>query len=390
MIEDLEQQKVNDAVGDGPAVIDFWMENCPPCNMMEPKLKAAAASHKHLTALHNMHSTKHMAFYHMMVRRDTSESTMVLDRCFNRRSIRQELLGAAERMRRHVAPRRRALLLYAAVLAIGFGFAARAAAQEISEAPGIGSTAETINKHEPIFGLGPRTIWKGGSGLEVGLDRDKSEVEESWGLNYHTLYGISANWSVTAEMHQVLEGSGDHAAGLSDLTIRTKYRFYRNDIPGGVYHAAILGGFELPTATGGLSEQSSADFIGGLSGAFEGRRWLVFLTGRYRVNTEGSGGVRRGNVFLYDAAAGIRPVKTGYYAPDVVLMAELNGQIFADREVRGKLVEGTGGDRLLAGFGAWITYRNWAFKPGIQVPIYNDAEGGDLDYRFVAAVEFHI
>lgn len=339
---------------------------------------------KHVTALH------HMAFYHMIVKRETSESTAATDRGFNRRSIRQKLPGTAARIRRYVAQHLQALLLCAAALAVGLGVAGRAAAQTVSGAPDVRPPAEQINKHEPIFGLGPRTIWKGGSGLEVGLDRDKSELEESWGLDYHTLYGITANWSVTAELHQVLEGSGHHAAGLSDLTIRTKYRFFRDDVPGGVYHAAVLGGVELPTATGGLSEQSSTDFIGGLSGAFEGRRWLVFLTGRYRINTEASGGVRRGNVFLYDAAAGIRPVKTGYYAPDVVLMAELNGQIFADREVRGQLVEGTAGDRLLAGFGAWITYRNWAFKPGVQVPVYNNVKGGDLDYRFVAAVEFHI
>jgi len=41
----------------------------------------------------------------------------------------------------------------------------------------------------------------------------------------------------------------------------------------------------------------------------------------------------------------------------------------------------------LAAFGAWVTYRNWAFKPGIQVPVYNNLSGGALDYRFVAAIE---
>ena len=52
-------------------------------------------------------------------------------------------------------------------------------------------------RHEPIFGIGPRTIWKNGFGFEVGLDRDKSRREESWGLEYHgaaSPVGKAAPW----------------------------------------------------------------------------------------------------------------------------------------------------------------------------------------------------
>ncbi len=244
-------------------------------------------------------------------------------------------------------------------------------------------------RHEPIFGIGPRTIWKNGFGLEIGIDRDKSRREESWGLEYRVIYGLTSNWAVTAETHQVLDQSEAGDTGLGDLFLRTKYRFYRNDVPGGVFHAAVMGGAELPTGTSGLSSEST-DFFAGLSAAFEGRRWLVFVTGRYRVNTKGANDVKRGNVFLYDLALGLRPVKTGYYQPDLVLMAELNGQVFGEREVNDTPIRGSSGDRLLAGFGAWATYRNWAFKPGIQIPVFNNLNGGDLHYRFVVAVEFHI
>lgn len=44
--------------------------------------------------------------------------------------------------------------------------------------------------------------------------------------------------------------------------------------------------------------------------------------------------MKPGNAFLYDAALGIRPVLTGYYQLDVVLMGELNGQIFGLRDRR--------------------------------------------------------
>lgn len=246
-----------------------------------------------------------------------------------------------------------------------------------------------VFRHEPIFGIGPRTIWKNGFGFEVGIDRDKSKRKESLGLEYHVIYGLTSNWAVTVESHQVLDQSDSDDTGLRDLLLRTKYRFYRNDVPGGVFHAAVMSGVEFPTGASGLSTEST-DFFAGLSGAFEGRRWLVFATGRYRVNTKGSNKIKRGNVFLYDVALGVRPVKTGYYQPDLVIMAELNGQIFGEGEFNDTPVDGSSGERLLAGFGAWATFRNWAFKPGIQIPVYNNVNSGDLDYRFVIAIEFHI
>ncbi len=278
-------------------------------------------------------------------------------------------------------------LLLAAAIAVGLALPGDAFAQR-DGFPVVQRPGKTF-RHEPIFGIGPRTIWKNGFGMEVGLDRDKSRREESWGFEYEVLYGLTADWAVTAEMRQVLDRSGEGGTGFGDLLLRTKYRFYRNDVPGGVFHAAVLGGVEFPTGAGGLGSEST-DFFAGLSGAFEGRRWLIFATARYRVNTKGANDVRQGNVFLYDVAMGLRPVKTGYYQPDLVLMAELNGQVFGEREVRGRRVAGSSGDRLLAGFGAWITYRNWALKPGMQVPVYTNLNGGELDYRIVLAVEFHI
>ncbi|GMQ83158.1 MAG: hypothetical protein BMS9Abin05_2645 [Rhodothermia bacterium] len=246
-----------------------------------------------------------------------------------------------------------------------------------------------VFRHEPIFGIGPRTIWKNGFGLEVGIDRDKSQRKESLGLKYRAIYGLTSDWAVTAESRQVLDQSGSDDTGLGDLVVRTKYRIYRNDVPGGVFHAAVMSGVEFPTGASGISTEST-DFFAGLSAAYEGRRWLLFATGRYRVNTEGSNKIKRGNVILYDVALGLRPVKTDYYQPDLVLMAELNAQIFGEREFKGAPVGGSSGERLLAGFGAWVTFRNWALKPGIQIPVYNNLNDGDLDYRFVVAIEFHI
>ena len=214
-------------------------------------------------------------------------------------------------------------------------------------------------RHEPIFGLGPRTIWQGGWGIEVGVDRDRTVREDRWALEYEALYGLTVNWATTFVFHQPLDGTP------VEFSVRSKYRFFRKDVYGGVYHTAVLGGVVL--AEGGTTRA----VLLGLSGAYEGRRWLLFLTGRQRLGHR--------PVARYDVALGLRPILTGYYQPDLVVMAEVNGQLFRDPFDH----------RVLGAVGFWLTYRNWAFKPGLQWPLYRRRSGEPLRYRWVGSVEVH-
>ncbi len=254
-----------------------------------------------------------------------------------------------------------------------------------------------IAKHEPLFGPGPRTIWQGGYGIGMGIEREAAAREQHWALDYHLSYGITERWGARVEIHQENLGTGSAFGSLGNLQVRSKYRFYLNNVPGGVYHAAALGRVSLPTGTAEHSPDAT-DFAGGFSTAYEGRRWLLYGTARYRLNTQGATGVDRGNVLLYDVALGIRPILTDYYQPDIVLMGEFNGEVFqssmsADSDhaqEENPKHAGPGGYRLLASFGAWITYRNWAVKPGLQVPFYDGLQGGaELDYHGVLEVEVH-
>jgi len=250
--------------------------------------------------------------------------------------------------------------------------------------------------HEPIFGIGPRTIWKNGFGLETEFEREREEVENVWSLREEILYGITADVALTLEIPYLLEKSDgrSQASGFGDTMLRGKWRFYRKEVWGGIYHAAILGGVEFPTGkTSGVALGSgSYDYFTGLAGAYEGRRWLNFGAVRYRFNTADKTGFARPDVFLYDAAVGFRPVLTEYTQPDVVLMFEVNGEVFRKAHRNGDPVAGTGGDRMFGAFGVWFTYRNWAFKPGVQFPLVQNM--GPLrqqrDFRAVFAVEFHL
>jgi hypothetical protein len=252
----------------------------------------------------------------------------------------------------------------------------------------------SAHAHEPIFGIGPRTIWRNGFGIEAEIERTLETLERQWLLNYELLYGVTANWAVTLEVPQYLSKKAENgsSAGFGDVVLRTKYRFFRRDVPGGVYMLAVLGGVKFSTgrtsSATALGSGSTDGFLG-LGADYEGRRWLLFATGRYRFNGEGTNNIKRGNVFIYDLAVGIRPKKTPYKAPDLVLMAELNGQVFGDRQLGGDKIAGSGGSRLFGAVGVWLTYRNWAFKPGIQFPIYQKVGLPKRDFTAVFAIEVH-
>ncbi|MFQ5818187.1 MAG: hypothetical protein ACE5H2_09585 [Terriglobia bacterium] len=255
--------------------------------------------------------------------------------------------------------------------------------------------APNVFAHEPIFGLGPRTIWKNGIGFETELEREREELDRIWALKYELLYGITPDLAITLELPHLLQKQvgTETDSGLGDILLRGKWRFYRHEVWGGMYQAAVLGGVEFPTGdTAGVGLGSgSYDYFLGLAGGYEGRRWLGIGAARYRFNTQNAQGFARPDVVLYDLAVGIRPVKTAYTRPDVVFMFEINGEVFRHAEQDGRRVPGTSGDRMFAALGTWITYRNWAFKPGIQLPLaqHMGPLRQERDLRAVFAVEFH-
>ncbi len=261
-------------------------------------------------------------------------------------------------------------------------------------------TGNALFAHEPLFGVGPRTIWKGGFGFVVGVEQQALPVGNHRALGYHTIYGITEDWVVSLEGHQPLQADRGLFRSVENLLVQTKYRFFQHDVFGGVYHAAVLGGIDRPLDSseeeaeteGGNATHGTkpTGYIGGASAAYEGRHWMYWGTGRYRVNITPAAQVQPGNVFLFDLALGFRPVLTGFYDPDVVLMAEVNGQVSGRKQVDGTPVRGSGGSRLLMGFGAWITWRNWAVRPGVQIPVVSSNAGDQFNYQTVVEIEIHI
>jgi hypothetical protein len=105
----------------------------------------------------------------------------------------------------------------------------------------------------------------------------------------------------------------------------------------------------------------------------------------------GAGDRTKGNLLQASAAGGIRLYLPEYYDPDLLLLVELNSEFRERDTLNGTDLRNTGGNSLFISPGFWLTYRNWALKGGVQIPILQDLNGRQpkLDYRAVMAVEYH-
>lgn len=260
------------------------------------------------------------------------------------------------------------------------------------------------NAHEPIFGLGPRVIFKGGVGIETEIKGEEAsgggDTERTIDLNTEILYGLTENFAVTLAVPTILNreqtilNQNVSSSGLGDLSLRGKFRFWRHDSLGTQDSAALILGIKFPTGDDRETPKlgsGSTDFLFGLAAGHESRRWYFFGDARYRLNTEGEGDLKVGDRLFIDAAIGIRPWLTEYLKPDLVVMTEFNWETWMKNELKGQDISDSGGDRLFVTPGFFLTYRNVALKGGVQIPIYRDLRGDqpEEDYRFVSAVEFH-
>ena len=191
--------------------------------------------------------------------------------------------------------------------------------------------------HNPIFTPGPHLVYGGGLEATIGYARDRAsgagDRETGQEVELELEYGLTADWTAEMELPLVdkdLNGRG--SSGLGDIVLRSRYRFLRLDTPGVQRSAAVLGQVKLPTGDDGRTPRlgsGSTDLVGGLLYGHESRRWYYNLAARYRLNTEGAGGLEKGDRQFLDVVGGVRPVLTGYLEPDAVVFLELNWETLA-------------------------------------------------------------
>lgn len=259
--------------------------------------------------------------------------------------------------------------------------------------------------HEPLFGLGPHTIFKDGVGIEMEVEGERAsgngKKESELAIHNEIIYGVTADFAVTLSLPVILdkmedEGDGeDSASGPGDVALRGKYRFWRSDSPGIQDSAAIVAGVKFPTGDDDTTPRlgtGSTDYTFGLTAARESLVWYYIGDISYRLNTEGAGNLEKGDRVFANASVGLRPFPIEYMKPDIVFFAELNGELLMRNRLNGSEVANSGGNRLFLSPTFFFTYRNWAVRGGLQVPLYQNLYGSqpDDEYRFKLAVEAHL
>ena len=257
---------------------------------------------------------------------------------------------------------------------------------------------QSADAHEPIFTPGAHVHSKDGHEISIHYNRDKksgageNETEQELALEYE--YGVTASWTVKAEIPLVNKSlNANETTGIGDVVLATKYRFIRVDLPGEQYSTTALFQIKLPTGDDDknpLLGSGSTDFLGGLLHGLESRRWYYHTAARYRLNTEGGGGLEKGDKVLLDIVGGVRPALTGYKEPDTVLFLELNFENSERDTLRGSAVADTGGWELFLSPGIFWTYRTYAVTAGVQIPIADNLNGNQAtsDYRFQLSIKY--
>jgi len=232
--------------------------------------------------------------------------------------------------------------------------------------------------HEPLFGLGPHTIYEGGYAFESEF---KSEAGK-YANQFELLYGIKPDWAVTVALPYAFD-----SGGFGRVTLRTKYRFFRQDLKGASRQAALHTGIILPRGNTG---NNITDYFAGVSIGYESRRHYFFSSVRYRYNSSFAN-MERGNVLKYDVAYGIRPWLLHYLRPDPVFLIEFNGYLMDKNVLNKTTVQNSGGSILSLSPGLLFSYRNIMLKAGLKIPVYNGLNGQQPapDITYVAGLEFH-
>lgn len=245
----------------------------------------------------------------------------------------------------------------------------------------------SVSAHEPLFGLGPHTVGQYAWALESEFERDHS----GWFNHYELIYGVTPDIAVTVVLPYAFAHE-DRRAGFGDFALRGKYRFIRRDFRNGSDALALHWGIKFPTGSRSqLRGSGTFDYLVGLSFGHESRRHYAFADVRYSIkgSTENA---NPGSVFNFDTAYGVRPWKSEYLQPDLVLLAELLGAVTGKNSYDGITNPNSGGYTLSIAPGLLFSYRNIMVKAGVKIPLAENLNG--LQERpepeFVFGIEFHM
>ena len=159
--------------------------------------------------------------------------------------------------------------------------------------------ATTVQAHDPVFGVGPHVLYKGGVEVHLGTHQEKASSERVSETELELKYGITGDWVAGIGVPYVrTEGHEDTDTGRGPTSLSTKFRFWRNDMLGAQESAAVLGKVIFDDGDSGQTELEGNDYLLGLTYGYEGRKWYRWVSVRHRFNSEAANGAERPNIWL--------------------------------------------------------------------------------------------
>jgi hypothetical protein len=259
----------------------------------------------------------------------------------------------------------------------------------------------TVWGHDPIFSIGPHVIFKDGFELALQAHSAERDIEKESEISLEVVYGITANWATGFEIPYISKDDGANKnSGVGDASVFTKYRFWRKDSFGEQSSASILFGLRFDNGevnNGGTDTSPSLgndviDTLLGTAYGYEGSTWYHWISLRSLHHEENEAKFRQGTAWNFDLVLGFRGTPSKYLQADTVWMIELNSEILRKNELASTQLNDTGGNEAFLSPGIFWTYRNFAIKAGIQLPVFSDLNGSqeESDNRYKLVAEWHI
>jgi hypothetical protein len=242
-------------------------------------------------------------------------------------------------------------------------------------------TTNVSNAHEPLYGLGPETLPKHLSAIELGTRFRTGIMEYEFGYGF----GITQNWTVRIDGGAIDDGN---TFGFGNIKFKTKYALWRKTAPGVLKRLTAIAALQIPTADKALGNPNITAFTIGIANGYESRRWYYFSDIGYTYYQSGNN-LSPGGKLKYNLVGGIRPIKTDYLKPDLVLLVEINGALSGKNRLDGKELQQTGGNTLAIAPGFLLSYRNIMLKGGIQFGIANSKFETKPTTTGLVTVEYH-
>lgn len=234
----------------------------------------------------------------------------------------------------------------------------------------------TSSAHEPLYGIGPHVLFKGGLAPHITFDWFGNIVNTELALGY----GITKNWTVIGEIsYQGINGNYTYQG----FHFKQKYRFYSRFKPGVLQQISAVVKLSIPSA----SNQPTVANVG-LSGGQEALRWYWFFSGSYAMKFNDQDYVP-GNEIKYSATIGYRPNKTNYYKPDLVIFLEGIGKYYEKATLNEKRVINSSGHSWSLAPTFMLTHRNLALRGGVNFNIYSISYINEEKLNYKAILEYH-